>query len=72
VGRWLLVELAEDLAAHYQTRDGAWLLIKRVPGVVSIADMDIVSRELLDELLLVPAPANRIKPKKRKSGPAAA
>jgi len=72
VGRWLLVELAEDLAAHYQTRYGAWLLIKQVPGVASIADMDIVSQELLDELLLVPAPENRIKRKKRKSGPAAA
>jgi hypothetical protein len=68
MSRWLLVELAEDLAAHYQTRTGAWLSIKQVAGVRSLTDLEVVSQETLQAITLPPQSAP---PPKKKRGQAA-
>jgi hypothetical protein len=52
VSRYLLVELYEDLAAHYQTHDGACLLIKRVPGVEMVCDLGAIDQTTLATILL--------------------
>lgn len=59
MSRFLLVVLATDLAAHRQTREGAFILLKDVPGVVQVTDLDYVSQETLDAILLKPEPAKR-------------
>lgn len=54
MSRWLLVELAEDLAAHRTTRTGAWLSISQVAGVVRLSDLEVVSMETLKQITLPP------------------
>jgi hypothetical protein len=74
VSRFLLVELHEDLAAHYQTRAGAWRLIKQVPGVHTIEDLAEISQATLDAILRPPSPdlermyQRSKKPKRKESG----
>ena len=53
------MELHEDLAAHQTTRTGVWCGIHQVNGVDKITDMDVISQETLDELLL-PAEASML------------
>jgi hypothetical protein len=64
VSRWLLVELAEDLAAHYQTRTGAWLSIKQVAGVHSLIDLEMVTQETLRVITLPPSEVPVKKPRR--------
>ena len=47
-----MVELHEDLAAHYQTRDGAWRLISQVPGVKALTDLEYISADTLTDILM--------------------
>jgi hypothetical protein len=54
VSRFWLVELHEDLAAHSTTRTGVWCGIHGVNGVDKITDMEVISQETLNELLLAP------------------
>ena len=63
MSRFLLVVLADDLATHLQTRTGAWLLLKSVPGVESVDDLEIISQETLDAILLKPLE----KPRKKRA-----
>ena len=68
MSRFLLVVLADDLAAHLQTRGGAFRLLLRTPGVDSVTDLQIISQETLDCILLKPTPLLE-KPRKRRSTP---
>ena len=66
-GRWLLVELAEDLSAHETTRRGVWACLRIIPGVVAITDLSAVSAETLTDLLLPADQGWRSIPRKRGS-----
>jgi len=52
VSRWWLVETADDLTVHHQTRTGAWLSILQVSGVLSLSDLEVVSEETLKAITL--------------------
>ena len=52
MSRFWLVELHEDLAGHHTTRTGVWCGIHQVNGVDKITDMEVISQETLNELLL--------------------
>lgn len=52
MSRYLLVELAEDLAACRTTRAGVWASIMQVGGVYSLTDLEVISRATLDQWLL--------------------
>lgn len=54
LGRYLLVELHENLAVHGTTLGVAHLCILQVPGVLDVTDLAAISRETLDDILLVP------------------
>jgi len=47
-----LVELEPDLAAHYTTREGVWLSIRRVSGVKSLVDLRAITLETLASVLM--------------------
>jgi hypothetical protein len=49
---WLLVELVPDLAAAMTTRSGVFAQIKQCAGVVCVADLSSITREILDEWLM--------------------
>lgn len=63
-GRWVLVELEEELPAYRQV--GLFCAFQQLPGVVSVTDLAAISQTTLDVLLLGPTepvsrPARRIK-----------
>jgi hypothetical protein len=64
-GRFLLVELAEDLAAHYTTLTGVRACLRIIPGVVAVTDMAAISADTLTDILLPADQSWRTIPKKR-------
>jgi len=64
---FLLVVLADDLAAHFQTRGGAFRLLLAVPGVESVTDLQFISQETLDAILLKPVPPDKPRTSRRVS-----
>jgi hypothetical protein len=62
-GRWVLVELEEDLPAYRQV--GLFYAFKLLPGVVSVTDLESISAETLDVFLLKPAPVTVTRPSRR-------
>ena len=58
LGRFLLVELEPDLAAHQNTRTGEWASIQIIPGVHSITDLSIyTAHELVEHVQSVLRPS---------------
>jgi hypothetical protein len=64
---WLLVEVADDLAAYLTTREGVWLSIYRVSGVSSITDLAYVTAETVQAITRSPEPVPTKKPKPRRA-----
>lgn len=56
LGRYLLVELHENLAAHGTTSNVAVICLKQVPGVATVTDLAAITQETLDVILLNPEP----------------
>jgi len=56
-GRFLLVVLHEDLAAHRTTLGGIWAQLRLISGIKSITDISVIDRATLDMLCLDPTPA---------------
>jgi len=54
LGRFVLVELHENLARHGTTSNVAKLAIKHVPGVASVTDLAAISAATLDTILMTP------------------
>ena len=54
LGRFVLVELHEDLARHGTTSNVAKLSIKHVPGVASVTDLAAIGMSTLETILRTP------------------
>jgi len=64
MSRFLLVELDQDLAEHFTTRDSVLRVISHTPGVRQVIDLSVISQATLDLLLL----AEPVEVQRRRSG----
>jgi hypothetical protein len=67
MSRWLLVEVADDLAACLTTRTGVWLSIRHVSGVRSLTDLAYVTAETVQAITRPPEAVPTKKPKPRRA-----
>jgi len=54
LGRFVLVELHEDLARHGTTSNVAKLCLMHVPGVASVTDLAAIGAQTLETILRTP------------------